>query len=70
MNSEKPEFTSLEQLPLTLSADQVASVLNISRTHAYQLMRSSGFPTLHIGKRMVVPKEKLIQWMDKNTKCR
>lgn len=59
-------YTSLEQLPITLNADQVAQVLGISRANAYILMRSKGFPTLHIGKRMVVPKEKLLEWINKS----
>ncbi len=68
MSSKKTEFTSLDQLPLSLNADQIADVLGISRANAYQLMHQYGFPTLQIGKRMVVPKDKLIQWMDKKTK--
>ena len=70
MSCNTTKFTSLEQLPVTLNADQVASVLGISRANAYQLMHSYGFPTLQIGKRMVVPKDKLIAWMDKNAKIR
>ena len=27
------------------------------------LLRSDGFPTLHIGKRMVVPKDRFLQWI-------
>ena len=54
-------YTSLEQLPLALSADDVAQVLGISRANAYELMHSEGFPTLKIGKRMTVPKDKLIE---------
>lgn len=57
-------YTSLEQLPVSLNADEVAFALGISRANAYILMRSEGFPTLHIGKRMVVPKHKLIEWID------
>ena len=38
-------YTSLEQLPLALSADDVAQVLGISRANAYTLMHSKGFPT-------------------------
>ena len=49
-------ITSFDQLSLTLNATQVAAVLGISRSNAYALMRSEGFPTLHIGKRMLVPK--------------
>ena len=57
-------YTSYEQLPLALNADDVAAVLGISRANAYTLMRSKGFPTLIIGKRMTVPKDKLLEWMD------
>ena len=58
-------YTSLDQLPLALSAEDVAQVLGISRAKAYMLMRSRGFPTIYIGKRMTVPKDKLLKWMDK-----
>ena len=60
-------YTSMEQLPITLSANQVAQVLGISRANAYTLMHSKGFPTIQIGKRMVVPKDKLIKWMEART---
>ena len=60
-------YTSLEQLPVALSAEDVAQVLGISRANAYLLMHSKGFPTLQIGKRMTVPKDKLIEWIDKHT---
>ena len=60
-------YTSVEQLPITLCAEEVASVLGISRAGAYTLMHSKGFPTIKIGKRMVVPKEKLIKWMEAQT---
>ena len=58
-------YTSLEQLPLALSAEDVAQVLGISRANAYTLMHSKGFPTIKIGKRMTVPKDKFIEWIDK-----
>ena len=58
-------FTSIDLLPITLSAEQVAQVLGISRAGAYTLMHSKDFPTIQIGKRMVVPKDKLLAWMEK-----
>lgn len=57
-------YTSMEQLPLALNADDIAQVLGISRACAYELMRSDGFPTLRIGKRMTVLKVKLLEWID------
>ena len=61
----KNNFTSYDQLPLALSAEEVSQVLGISRANAYALMHSKGFPTLKIGKRMTVPKDKLIAWTEK-----
>ena len=43
------------------------SVLGISRAGAYELVRSDGFPALRIGSRIVVPKEKFIDWINANT---
>ena len=57
-------YTSFDQLPLALCAEDVAQVLGISRANAYTLMHSKGFPTIRIGKRMTVPKDKLIEWID------
>lgn len=62
--TETMTYTSLDQLPITLRADELAAVLGISRAGAYTLMRSKGFPTIFIGKRMVVHRDKFIQWMD------
>jgi len=61
----KNNFKSYDQLPLALSAEEVSQVLGISRANAYALMHSKGFPTLKIGKRMTVPKDKLMEWMEK-----
>ncbi len=47
--------------------DEVAKVLGVSPSSGYELMHESGFPVLKIGSRMVVPKEKFIQWVEQNT---
>ena len=57
-------YTSYNQLPLSLNANDIAAVLGISRANAYSLMRAKGFPTIFIGKRMIVPRDKFIEWMD------
>ena len=56
--------TEIQSLPFTLNAQQVADILGIAKNSAYTLMHSEGFTTIHIGRRLVVPKEKLPQWMD------
>ena len=60
-------YKSYDELPLMLSVPEVAAVLGISRAGAYELVRSDGFPALKIGSRIVVPKDKLIAWVDIKT---
>jgi excisionase family DNA binding protein len=67
MKQSIPRYTSLDQLPITLCAEEVSQVLGISRANAYTLMHAQDFPTIKIGKRMVVPKDKLIAWMEEQT---
>ena len=57
-------YKSFDQLPVTIQAEDIAAILGISRAGAYTPMRSKGFPTIFIGKRMVVYRDKFIQWMD------
>lgn len=60
----KDYFSKLEDVPLMLSASQLAVFLGISRARAYTLMHTKGFPTVHIGKRMLCPKEQVIVWLE------
>lgn len=51
---------------LTLSVEEAGKLLGVSRQVAYQLIHRSDFPTLHIGRRILVPKKQLEEWMDRN----
>ena len=61
------EYTNYNDLPLFLNAELVAKVLGISPSSSYELMHEPGFPVLKVGSRMVVPKEKFMQWVEQNT---
>ena len=58
---------SYGDLPLFLNANLVAQVLGVSPSSGYELMHEPGFPVLRVGSRMVVPKEKFIQWVEEHT---
>lgn len=58
---------SYADLPLFLNAKLVAQVLGVSISTAYEVMHEPGFPTLRVGSRMVVPKEKFIQWAEEQS---
>ena len=61
------EYKSYDELPLFLNAATVASVLGVSPSSGYELMHENGFPSLRIGNRIVVPKDRFIQWVEQNT---
>ena len=58
-------YRSYDELPIMLSVPQLASVLGISRSGAYTLVRTASFPALKIGSRIVIPKDELLEWIHK-----
>ena len=65
---KRSHYTCYDQLPLFLNAELVAKTLGIAPSSAYELMHEKNFPTLRIGSRMVVPKDKFIEWVVQHTK--
>ncbi len=61
------KYNSFEELPLMLSVPEVAAVFSISRAGAYELVKEKGFPTLTIGSRILVPRDKLVKWIDEKS---
>lgn len=59
------KYKSYDELSLMLSVPETGSVLGISRAAAYELARSKDFPSLRIGTRIVVPKDKFIDWINR-----
>ena len=57
-------YRTIDELPLMLSISQVALVLNISRSSAYELAHGKNFPAMLIGSRIIVPKDRLVAWID------
>ncbi len=64
---KKCRYNSFEEMPLMLSVPEVASVLGISRAGAYELVKEKSFPSLTIGSRILVPRDKLIAWIDERS---
>jgi predicted DNA-binding transcriptional regulator AlpA len=61
-------YHSYDELPLFLNAELVAKTLGIAPSSAYELMHEASFPTLRVGNRIVVPKEKFVEWVMRSTK--
>ena len=59
-------YKSYDDLPLMLSVPQLGKALGISRAGAYALVKQKDFPSLTVGGRILIPKDKLIAWINKN----
>lgn len=57
-------YKDYDELPVFLNARMVADLLGVSQSTAYELMHEKNFPTLHVGSRLVVPRDKFIDWMN------
>ena len=65
---KKSIYKSYDELPLRLNVKQLADLLGVSDSSVYELIQEDGFPSLRIGKRIVIPKEELREWISARTK--
>jgi excisionase family DNA binding protein len=49
---------------LVYSVKETAQVLNIGMNAAYNLVNSKSFPKITLGRKILVPKKALEQWLD------
>ena len=63
---KESSYKSYDELPLFLNAETTAKLLGISISGMYELMHEKGFPVLKIGSRLVVPRDKLLAWVEQN----
>jgi excisionase family DNA binding protein len=48
---------------MTMSVQELAVHMGISKPKAYELVRSKGFPTIQVGRRIVVPTDGFKRWL-------
>ena len=52
---------------IVYSISEVSKLLGVSRSYAYQMVKEKTLPVLDLGRRKVVPKIQLEEWIQKNT---
>ncbi len=58
-------FTNFDEMPVNLSVTQAADALSIAPVSLYKLIKKDKtFPTMKLGRRIVIPKEALKKWID------
>lgn len=51
----------------TMSVQELSAQMGISLPKAYELVKSSGFPTIRIGTRILIPVDAYKEWLLKNS---
>ncbi len=60
-------YKNYDDLPLFLNAAMVSKVPGVSPSSSYELMHEKDFPVLRVGNRMVMPKEKFVEWVERHS---
>lgn len=55
---------NFKSLPLVLTVEQTAQVLQLGKTRVYELVRSGKLRSLRIGRKIRVPKNALLDFLD------
>ena len=58
------KYNNINELPLTLKVADIAEIMGLSLSKAYELCHSKNFPCINVGRRMIIPKMALIKWME------
>ena len=64
---KKSNIKTFEELPYFINAQELADILGIAISSCYELMHEKDFPSIRIGKRLVVPRDKFIEWVEKHS---
>ena len=57
-----------DELPMFLTVMDMAALLSISRSSAYELAAEEGFPKLRfVPGRVIIPRDQLFEWLDEQT---
>lgn len=50
---------------MTVSVEEMATMIGVSRSVAYQLAKERGFPAIRVGeRRLIIPVKSLERWLD------
>lgn len=57
-------YTSIEQLPLVLSVEQLADILGISRNTAYGFVKSGRIKSVRVGRKIRISRTALVEFLN------
>ncbi len=67
LSSFTPAQPATETLPLTLTVPQFCKQMNISRSVAYDMINSKGFPAFRVGAKYLINSRGLQEWINQQS---
>lgn len=65
LDNDMPQNTSPENAKVTLTVAEAAEVVGISKPKMYELVRSGKFRIVKIGKKILIYRQSLMDWLKK-----
>jgi excisionase family DNA binding protein len=65
MRKSKSKKIPVDVERLTFEVSELAALLGVNLVRAYSLTRTEGFPSLRIGRRILVPKRAFEEWLNR-----
>ena len=69
MKTGETRTISFDDLPDFCSLEELAKLFRVSRSTAYRMAERGQIPCLRIGRRVIVSREHLRQWVDESVCC-
>lgn len=57
-------------MPVIMKVEDLQRAAGICKITAYELVKSDGFPKINVGKRILIPKEAFIKWINSKIEAR
>ena len=62
-------YKSMEDVPMFMTVMDMAALLGVSRTSAYELVKEKGLPKLNVVHgRIIIPRDRFFEWLDSREK--
>lgn len=52
---------------LTMNVADLRQALGIGRAQAYELVNRADFPAIRLGRKILIPRDAFLRWLDKQT---
>lgn len=55
---------------LTLNVAEAAKLIGLDKQTVYELCKTEGFPSITVGRRIIIPYASLTAWLDQQAMCK